>query len=323
MAVNMLWAATDGPATVEDSVPISLGTEFSVTSPAWLTGFRVWRAVTGDSGITCAAFAVGAGSPMPGSSVSVPDGGTGWQTVTLGSALPLTPGVRHIATAHHPLRYSGTGGYWLSGQPGGSGFTVGNLRAPSDAEVVASPIGQGRYVLGSSIAEPTETYQGACYWITPITTDEDPAGSTAVGSATFGGLASGVRAVVAAGSATAVGSGSVAGARTAVAAAVGAASSGGSADGLRAAIAAASGSGSSEGSADGGRVAVALAVGTAESSAAAVGSRTAVSTATGGAAGAGLVDGDGRTAVGSGIAAGLATIHPLIRRPRRGVIHRP
>jgi len=314
-----LWPATNGPVTDSATTPISLGTEFKVTGAGWLVGFRVWRATTGDTGITVAAFTAGSGVVLSGSTTAVPDGGTDWRTVSI-TPIPLTIGVPYVAVAHHPVRYPGTGGYWLAGQPGGSGHTEGILYAPPDSAV---PAGQGRFLEGASIAAPTQTYQGGCYWITPIVSDEDPAGVGASGSAVSAGSATAVRSTVATGSGSADTTGSASAIRAVVAAAVGSGSGSGAAEGGRLAVASSVGSSESAGSAVAERLAVAAATGTALTMAVALGRRTAVAAAVGGASGSGVVDGDGRTALGGGVSSGLASIHPLIRRPRRGIIHRP
>jgi len=301
------------------TTPISLGTEFQATAAGWLVGFRVWRATTGDTGITVAAFTAGSGVVLSGSTTAVPDGGTDWRTVSI-TPIPLTIGVPYVAVAHHPVRYSGTGGYWLAGQPGGSGHTEGILHAPPDSAV---PAGQGRFLEGASIAAPTQTYQGGCYWVSPIISDEDPAGSGASGSASSAGSVMAVRSAVAASSGSAGATGSASAVRAAVAAAAGSGSSSTTAAGVRLAVGSPAGSAESAGSAVADRSAVAAATGTASTMAVALGRRTAVAAAAGGATGSGVVDGDGRSALGGGVSSGLASIHPLIRRPRRGIIHRP
>lgn len=177
MTDHYLWPATDGPVTDSATEPISLGVEFDVTAPAWLVGFRCWRASAGDTGVVVAAFHVATEAALAGSTTAVPDGGTGWRAVTI-DPIALTPGVRYVATAHHPVRYPGTAGYWMPGQPGDGGQTHGPLHAPDNAAVLAAPLGQGRFLLGPSIAAPTQTYQGGGYWITPVVTDVDPGGAT-------------------------------------------------------------------------------------------------------------------------------------------------
>jgi len=181
-----LWPATDGPITDSTTDPISLGVEFDVTAPAWLIGFRCWRASAGDTGVTVAAFHVATEAALAGSTTAVPDGGTGWRAVTI-DPIALTPGVRYVATAHHPVRYPGTAGYWMPGQPGDGGQTQGPLHAPDNAQVTAAPIGQGRFLLGPSIAAPTQTYQGGGYWITPVVTDVNPGGVSGTATLTAAG----------------------------------------------------------------------------------------------------------------------------------------
>lgn len=323
MAVFRLWPSTTGAVTDEATSPINLGTEIVLSATGWVTALHCWRATLSEVGpVTGAVYAVVSGAQVSGTAVTFTLSGTGWHTATLASPIQLAASTRYIVVIHHTDRYAGTGGYWASG-PGASGITNGILTAPPASAVTVSPVGQGRFSESPTIAAPTSTFNGGCYWADLSITDEDPAGSTASGSATSSGSAAAVRSVVADSSGSASSDGAASGARTAVASATGSGAGTAQADGDRTAVAAASGSSESSGSADAGRIAVAIAVGSATTLAAADGSRTAVAAASGGATGSGLVDGDGRTALGGGISTGLASRHPLIRRPRRGTIHRP
>jgi hypothetical protein len=183
-----LWPATDGPATDNDTDPISLGTEFAVLTSAWITGIRVWRATPADTGITAAIFLAVGSTPVAGTTVTVPDAGLGWIDVLFPTAVPASTSTRYVATAHHQSKYSGTGGYWLTGNPGGSGITQNAfLYAPGNDAIPGSPIGQGRYEVGATLVAPTQTYNGACYWVTPITTDVDPGGRSGTATLTATG----------------------------------------------------------------------------------------------------------------------------------------
>ncbi|MEU0940303.1 DUF4082 domain-containing protein [Embleya sp. NPDC005971] len=323
MATYRLWPSTDGNATDESTSPINLGTEVVLSSTGWVTALHFWRATLSELGpVTGAVYAVVSGAQVPGTAVTFTLSGTGWQTATPATPVQLAASVRYVVVIHHTDRYAGTGGYFASG-PGASGITSGILTAPSAAAVSSAPIGNGRFDEAGTIAAPTTTFNGGNYWSDITVTDEDPAGAAASGSASSTGSASGIRGVVGSTSGSAAGSGSATGARSALAAASGSAAGAGSADGLRSAIGVAGGFGASAGSAGGSRVAMAAAAGTGESSATATGSRTAVAAASGTASGSGLVDGDGRIALGGGTSSGVAAIHPLIHRPRRGIIHRP
>lgn len=323
MSVYRLWPATPGNPSDEATAPISLGTEIALSAPGWATGLHFWRATLSEVGpVTGAVYAVASGMQVPGTAVTFTLSGTGWHTATLPSPIQLSAGVRYIVVIHHTNRYAGTAGYWATGA-GASGITNGILTAPPASTVTTAPVGQGRFSEGPTIAAPTGTFNGGCYWADVSITDDDPAGLSATGSALSAGSVTAGRSAVAAGSGSAATTGLASAVRTAVAAAAGSGSGSATAAGVRLAVASSTGSAESTGSAVAGRSAVAAASGAASTTAVALGRRTAVATAAGGASGSGVVDGDSRMVLGGAVSSGLASIHPLIRRPRRGIIHRP
>lgn len=186
MAEYRLWPATDGPATDEANPPINLGTEFNVSTTAWITKIHFWRATLSEVGpVTGAVYAVVGATQLSGTAVTFTLSGVGWHTVTLPTPVQITAGVRYIATIRHADHYAGTGGYFTSG-PGSAGITNGILTAPSAAAVSSAPIGNGRFDEAGAIAAPTSTFNGGNYWSDVSVTDVDPGGrsGTAIITAT-------------------------------------------------------------------------------------------------------------------------------------------
>jgi uncharacterized protein DUF4082 len=323
VTVYRLWPSTDGAPTDEGTDPINLGTEIILSATGWVTALHMWRATLAETGpVTGAVYNVVTGVQVAGTSVTYSLSGTGWQTATLVAPVQLTAGVRYIAVVHHTDRYAGTGSYWTSG-PGASGITNGILSAPPNSAVTSAPVGQGRYDESGTIAAPTSTFSGGGYWADLSVTDEDPAGSTASGSATSSGSAVAVRLGVATASGSASGAGSATGIRVGLGAAEGIADGTGSAIAIRVGLASAVGTAVAAGTADATRIGVASTSGSATAGGSAAAIRIGIGTASGGAVGTGIAGVDGSTASGSAVGSGTVTIHPLIRRPRRGVIHRP
>ncbi|MGW1998484.1 DUF4082 domain-containing protein [Embleya sp. NPDC001921] len=177
MATYRLWPATNGNPTDEATSPINLGTEIVLSATGWATALHFWRATLSELGpVTGAIYAVASGSQVPGTAVSFTLSGTGWHTATLAAPVQLTAGVRYIVVIRHTDKYAGTGGYFTSG-PGSGGITNGILTAPPAASVTSPPVGNGRYDEAGSIAAPTGTYDGGCYWSDVTVSDVNPGGT--------------------------------------------------------------------------------------------------------------------------------------------------
>lgn len=177
-----LFGATAGPsASANDGVAqYTLGVEWGVTAPAWLKGYRFWRAPDGGSPevtgpVSAATWEAVAETPVASSGAVFALSGSGWQTVLLPTPLPLAVGTRYRSGAHFPNgRFVLTADYWTSGA-GGAGITSGPLIGYSNGAATANE--QGSLHVGAALTFPEGgSPTAANYWVTPLVTDVDPAG---------------------------------------------------------------------------------------------------------------------------------------------------
>jgi hypothetical protein len=181
---SSIWPATSGPGASSPDSPVTLGTEFYLTSPRWLVGLRFWRAdlsITGSvTGRVWRATDPTSGTAVSGTDAAFTLSGTGWQRADVAVPVPLLANVKYKASCHFPSGYSATAAYWASGG-GASDIVNGALVAPTKSNSVGGDT-QGCYGYGASISYPLNgSGSGACYWVDVVVTDVDPgAGQTVV-----------------------------------------------------------------------------------------------------------------------------------------------
>lgn len=174
-----IWPATDGPlSSFDDGVALNVGTEFFVSTTAWVTHLRWWRGTTNVNADNLRLYRVDSASSgtMLAEVTSPAAAGTGWQVSTI-TPIQLTAGVRYKVVAHMPTHYVATGGYWASGGPGDGGIVNGVLTAPDTAN--ADGGGQGTFKTGA-VAFPDGSFNGGNYWVDIILTNVDPSGGIVV-----------------------------------------------------------------------------------------------------------------------------------------------
>lgn len=179
MTVYSIWPATNGPDTSgDDGSSINVGTEFSVSGQAWVTGLRFYRGTTSVNPDSLRLYRVDSSSTgtLLGEITSPTPTGTGWQEFDLPSPVELTPAQAYKVVAHMPTHYTATGGYW-SGGPGAGGLVNGILTAPDTSTAVGG--GQGTFKYGVA-AFPDGSFGGGNYWVDVLVTDVDPAGGITV-----------------------------------------------------------------------------------------------------------------------------------------------
>lgn len=183
MTEYVLWPVETGPGSTAEDAPINLATEFTVTATAWLVGVRFWRPDTSTDGtIRCRCWDV---TDLVGgnSGVAVPgtDGvyssltASGWQDCRYPTAVPLSTSKVYRASVLFPSGFPATANYWSGGGPGAVGITHGPLHAPSRAASTGGTH-QGSLDFSAVLDFPANgSGNGACYWVTPIISDVDPA----------------------------------------------------------------------------------------------------------------------------------------------------
>jgi len=148
-------AAADDPSSVE------LGTALTVSEPGTVTGIRFFKG-PGNTGTHVGSLWNAAGTRLAQATFSN-ETATGWQTATLSSPVPLTPGETYVVSYLAPNgRYAYTPAFfadtWVSG--------VFTATGPNN----------GRYLYGSGTAMPTNSWNATNYFVDVVfTTTPAPA----------------------------------------------------------------------------------------------------------------------------------------------------
>ena len=144
MATYTTWTTADASGWTDNNFggADSLGLYFKVSSNAWCTGLRIWKAsssTTGPwNGRLYQSTSSSAGTQL--GSLTITDTGTSgaWQEASFGSAIALTAGTWYVAVVDRGAFATRVAGYWVSGGGGFGGRTNGILVTP---DVAASPYG--------------------------------------------------------------------------------------------------------------------------------------------------------------------------------------
>jgi len=171
-----LFDETPSLGLVADSGGLSLGTEFYVTSPAWVTELRYLSPSAGGSATRRTAALYSTVDGLTGTLVAgplllpVPSDGA-WVTGALPAPVPLVPGVHYRVVVFHPDGgYVAVPRYFLD-----SGDRIyGPVVVPSTANAISGK--QGSYAYDDYLAFPNSQFNGASYYADVTVTNVDPAG---------------------------------------------------------------------------------------------------------------------------------------------------
>ncbi|SES21141.1 DUF4082 domain-containing protein [Lentzea albida] len=172
MADYSIWPASDGPlVSFDDGIPLNVGTEFLVSTTAWVTHLRWWRGTIDVSPDNLRLYRVDSSSTgtVLAEVIAPAASGTGWQVSAI-TPVQIAAGIRYKTVVHVPGHYTATGGYW-NGGPGAGGVVNGILTAPNTAN--ANGGGQGTFKTGPP-AFPDGSFNGGNYWADVVVTDVDP-----------------------------------------------------------------------------------------------------------------------------------------------------
>lgn len=172
---RVLALETPPEASANDSTPIILGVEFTVSELCTLTEIRWWQPSTGtvstlDRTVGLYTTTNGSSGTLVAGPESMPVAGSGWQTRVLDEPYDLVPGTVYTVAVHHSAgQYAATGGYFAD-DPAVAGPIT--FRDSTDAFV-----GNGKFAEGGSIAFPGVSFNSSNYWvdITVETQDAAPA----------------------------------------------------------------------------------------------------------------------------------------------------
>lgn len=168
-----------GPATVDDQA-VSLGTEFTVTGPAWLTQMRWLRPTDEATGqIRIGAIfqqipGYNAGTLLYGP-YTLPTPAQGqWGAYDLPTAIALAPGTYRAVVYHPAARYFAQS-HWFDTGPNASNIVRGPITVPNAANAYTQA--QGSYAYGTGIQWPSNTFNATAYFPGATFSDTDPTAS--------------------------------------------------------------------------------------------------------------------------------------------------
>lgn len=154
-----LWgSSTEGTVDDYDTTPVVLGTKFRTSTNGQVIGAR-WQRYSGSLGATQFALWQGT-SNLSGTQTVSSQTTSGWQRQNFSSPISISSGTLYViavlydGTSFNMTRYYATGGYFNSAR------TVGPITA-----VATSESANGLYAYQSTMVQPTNTWQGGCYFV--------------------------------------------------------------------------------------------------------------------------------------------------------------
>ncbi|WP_244443083.1 DUF4082 domain-containing protein [Bradyrhizobium sp. Ai1a-2] len=165
-----LFSASSTPAqtNLNDGSQLQLGMKFTSSVAGQITALRFYRS-PGDTGINTLDLWTSTGTRLSTATFSSTSA-SGWQTVTLPSAVSITANTTYIASYHTTGAYVATNSYFTAA------VTNGPLTAPS----TTTAGGNGVYAYGGTSTSgifPTNTYNAANYWVDVVFTPSSGAGN--------------------------------------------------------------------------------------------------------------------------------------------------
>jgi hypothetical protein len=151
--------ATPASSSANDSSSVELGVKFTADTNGWVSGVRFYKGA-GNTGTHTGSLWSSSGTQLATGTFSG-ESASGWQTLLFANAVQITSGQTYVVSYHAPNgHYADDGGYFSS-----SGYDNSPLHAPQSA---------GVYVYGAS-QFPSNSYNGANYWVDPIFWTTQPA----------------------------------------------------------------------------------------------------------------------------------------------------
>ncbi|HXY42184.1 MAG TPA: DUF4082 domain-containing protein, partial [Vicinamibacteria bacterium] len=163
-ALGSIWAGGGSPATINDfdGQEIELGVKFRSSSAGQVTAVRFYKASL-DGGTHTVKLWSATGTLL-GSGTSTGESASGWQQVTLSSAVAIAANTTYVASYHAQP------GYYVSST---SFFTQAVTNGPLTALADGTDGPNGVYKYGPS-AFPTQSYSASNYWVDVAFTTQPP-----------------------------------------------------------------------------------------------------------------------------------------------------
>ena len=151
-----LFGAAAPPGAIDGGdagANVELGVKFTTDVPGFVTGVRFYK-FGANSGTHTGTLWSAAGASLA-TATFTNETGSGWQQVTFGSPVAISPGTTYVASYH-----TTAGHYSFSG----NGFAAGFDNAPLHAPASGASGGNGVFAYGAS-AFPTQSYNAANYGV--------------------------------------------------------------------------------------------------------------------------------------------------------------
>jgi hypothetical protein len=157
-----LWNGPVSPDSplVADTSAVTLGMKFRSDVAATITGIRFWKGSPSENGSHTALLYTSAGQVLA-QAVFTGETGSGWQTATFSSPVPITPNTTYVAAYWTSTGYPVSRYYFTS-----QGVTNGPLHGLQSGVDGANSV----YWYGSAPQFPTNTWQDSNYWIDVVAT---------------------------------------------------------------------------------------------------------------------------------------------------------
>ncbi|WP_153506153.1 DUF4082 domain-containing protein [Cumulibacter manganitolerans] len=164
--VTTLWPANTVPATVlaNDQGPIELGVRLQTSVAGTVTAIRFYKGGTQNTGPHVANLWDAAGTLLASATTSG-ESARGWQSVTLPTPVPLTPGAVYTASY-----FAGAGYYSMDAEY----FNTGPRTSGPLTALANTGAGNGVFRYGAASGYPTGTYNGSNYWVDVVFTADAP-----------------------------------------------------------------------------------------------------------------------------------------------------
>ncbi len=149
-------ANTPAQTSLNDGTPLDVGMKFTSSTAGQITALKFYRSA-GDTGPDLLSLWTATGTKL-GSATFTNTSASGWQTVTLPTAVNINANTTYIASYHTTGAYVATNNYFTSA------VTSGPLTAPS----TTTAGGNGVYTYGGNNTNgifPTSTFGAANYWV--------------------------------------------------------------------------------------------------------------------------------------------------------------
>ena len=154
-----LFSASNTPAqtSLNDGPQLEVGMKFTSSVAGQITALKFYRSAS-DTGSDVLDLWTATGTLL-GSATFTNTAASGWQTVTLPSAVSIAANTTYVASYHTTGAYVATNNYFTTA------VTNGPLTAPSTTTIAG---GNGVYAYGGTSTTgifPTNTYGAANYWV--------------------------------------------------------------------------------------------------------------------------------------------------------------